>query len=311
MGEQRPSSGVAACRPCLGDGARDGRPRVAVLGPLHSFTHEAASAIFGDSVEYLAVRGVSQVFRAVESGEAECGVVPVENSIEGPVGATLDELSRTMLHICLGIEHRIRLVVAGDPSRGRVYGHPHALGEARRALERLVPGAVYVATLSTSEAAERAAREGGLCVCSRAAAEAHGLPIVAEGVERGENYTRFLVVSWRDQPRGAERTSLVAAMPDVPGALYRWLEPFARRGINLRMIYSRPIPSKPWNYNFYVDLGGSRLDPVVAEALEEAGERSLFLRVLGSYPVLRTWETGSPGTVASGGRGGGASGARS
>lgn len=299
---------------CLGGSRGGGRLRVAVLGPLHSFTHEAAVAVFGDTVEFAAARGVSSVFRLVESGEADCGVVPVENSIEGPVGATLDELSRTMLHICLGIEHRIRLVVAGDPSAGRVYGHPHALGEARRALERLAPGAVYVATLSTSEAAERAAREGGLCVCSRAAAEAHGLPIVAEGVERGENYTRFLVVSWRDQPQAAERTSLVAAMPDVPGALYRWLEPFARRGINLRMIYSRPIPSKPWNYNFYVDVAGSRLDPVVSEALEEAGERSLFLRVLGSYPVVRTWEHGRAswaGSGASGGPGGGASGERS
>ncbi len=259
--------------------------RVAFLGPEHSFTHEAARRFFGDA-EYLAMQGIGAVFRAVECFEADYGVVPVENSVEGPVGATLDELARTMLHIYAAIEMRIVLVLAGSGAK-RVYGHPHALGEARTALHRLLPGAETVATVSTSEAAERAAREGGYCVCSRAAAEAHGLPIVAEGVERGVNYTRFLVLSWRDQPEHGERTSIIAAMPDRPGALYRWLEPFAKRGIDLKMIYSRPVPSRPWHYNFYIDLAGTRLDPRIAEALEEAAERSLFLHVLGSYPVKK------------------------
>jgi len=262
-------------------------PRVAFLGPEHSFTHEAARGFFGPGAEYVPVLGIPAVFRAVEGFEADYGVVPVENSVEGPVGATLDELARTMLHVYAAVEMRIVLVVAGRGGADRVYGHPHALGEARAALRRLLPGAEPVATVSTSEAAERAAREGGYCVCSRAAAEAHGLPILAEGVERGVNYTRFLVLAWRDQPERAERTSLIAAMPDRPGALYHWLEPFAKRGIDLKMIYSRPVPSRPWHYNFYVDLAGTRTDPAIEEALEEAAERGLFLRILGSYPVKR------------------------
>jgi prephenate dehydratase len=264
-------------------------PRVAFLGPELSFTHLAARTVFRDGAEYVAAQRIRDVFRLVESYRADYGVVPVENSIEGPVGETLDELAHTMLHAYAGVVMRIRLVLAssGEGAPARVYGHPHALAEARTTLERLLGSYEPVATRSTAEAAERAAREGGYCVCSRAAAEHHGLALVAEGVERGVNYTRFLVLHWRDQPERGERTSLVAAMPDTPGALYRWLEPFARRGVNLKMIYSRPIPSKPWHYNFYVDLEGSRLDPGVAEALEEAAERSLFLRVVGSYPVYR------------------------
>ena len=262
-------------------------PRVAYLGPENSFTHLAARGFFGDA-EYVAAGRIRDVFRAVESYEADYGVVPVENSVEGPVGETLDELAHTLLLIYAAIELRVRLVLAKGKGGGKtVYGHPHALAEARLALERLVPGYRPVHTRSTSEAAALAAREGGYCVCSRAAAEANGLEVVEEGVERGQNYTRFLVLHWRDQPERGERTSLVAAMPDVPGALYQWLEPFAERGINLKMIYSRPIPSKPWHYNFYVDIEGSRLEPRVAEALEEAADRSLFLRVLGSYPVAR------------------------
>lgn len=111
--------------------------------------------------------------------------------------------------------------------------------------------------------------------------------MLAESVEDGPNYTRFIALAWRDQPERGERTSIITAVPDEPGSLYRLLEPFASHGVNLKMIYSRPIHGKPWHYNFYIDMEGSRLDERVAEALEEARERSLFLRVLGSYPVLR------------------------
>jgi prephenate dehydratase len=261
-------------------------PRVAFLGPEHSFTHLAALALFGGDAEYLAEASIAGVFAAVEGGRADYGVAPVENSIEGPVGETLDCLASSMLHVYAAAEARIILVLAGSGPR-RVYGHPHALGEARGVLARLLPGAELAPAMSTGEAARLAAEQGGYCVCSRRAAEAHGLPVVAEGVERGENYTRFIAVSWRDQAEKGERTSILAAIPDRPGALYEWLGPFAERGVDLAMIYSRPIPSRPWHYVFYVDLAGGRLEEKVAGAIEEARARSLFLRVLGSYPVLR------------------------
>ena len=261
------------------------RVRVAYLGPEHSFTHEAATALFGEGAEYLPAPRIATVFRLVEDMEADYGVVPVENSLEGPVGETLDSLARSMLHIARAAEMPIRLVIAGDPGAGRVYGHPHALAEAGHVIDTL-GDLERVATASTSEAAARAAGEGGLCVCSRAAAEAHGLDIIEtlDG-EAENNYTRFIVLAWSDNPRDADRTSIITAMPDTPGALYHWLEPFARRHVNLKMIYSRPIPSKPWHYNFYIDIEGSRLDEKVAAALQEAARRSLFLRILGSYPV--------------------------
>jgi len=260
--------------------------RVAYLGPEHSFTHIAARRLF-PGAELVPCNRISEVFRVVEGYGADYGVVPVENSIEGPVGETLDNLLSTMLHIYAGLESRIVLVLAGSRDADTVYGHPHALREASEALQRLAPGAALAPVPSTSYAARRASEEGGLCVCSREAAEAYGLEIVAEGVESGPNYTRFVALGWRDQPESADRTSIVAAIPDEPGSLYRFLEPFAANRVDLAMIYSRPWPWKPWHYNFYIDVRGSRLDEHVARALRGAEKRSLFLRVLGSYPVQR------------------------
>ncbi|HID40934.1 MAG TPA: prephenate dehydratase [Pyrodictium sp.] len=260
--------------------------RVAFLGPEHSFTHMAAEKLF-PGAELVPCNSITKVFRLVEAYEVDYGVVPVENSLEGPVGETLDNLATTMLHIYAALEMGIALVLAGRKGAGKIYGHPHALREAARSLERLAPGAELVPVPSTSHAARQAAEEDVLCVCSRRAAEAYSLEIIAEGLEDGPNYTRFIALAWRDQPENAERTSIIAAFPDEPGSLYRFLEPFARHGVNLKMIYSRPIPGKPWHYNFYIDLEGSRLDRHVAEALEEAAARSLFIHVLGSYPVQR------------------------
>ena len=260
--------------------------RVAFLGPEHSFTHMAAEKLF-PGAELVPCNSITRVFQLVENYEVDYGVVPVENSLEGPVGETLDNLAATMIHVYAALEMRITLVLAGRRGAGRVYGHPHALREAARSLEKLAPGAELVPAPSTSHAARRAAEEGALCVCSSRAAEAYGLEVIAEGLEDGPNYTRFIALAWRDQPENAERTSIIAAFPDEPGSLYRFLEPFARHRVNLKMIYSRPIQGKPWHYNFYIDLEGSRLDKHIAEALEEAKARSLFLHVLGSYPVYR------------------------
>jgi len=262
--------------------------RVVFLGPHHSFTHEAALFFFGDEgVEFIDVPTISSVFSSVEGYEADYGVVPVENSLEGPVGETLDNLARRMLHIYAGVELKIKLVLACSGNhRSPVYSHPHAVGEALGKVREMLGESVEVVyTTSTSHAAERAASEGGCCICSRRAAESMGLNILSSDVSEGENYTRFIVLAWRDQPEKATRTSIVTAIPDRPGALYHWLEPFAKHGVNLKMIYSRPIPSKPWHYNFYVDLEGTRMDNRVRKAIEEAARRSLFLRILGSYPV--------------------------
>ena len=270
--------------------AAGGRPRVAFLGPRGSFSHEAAARLFPSMVE-VATHSISAAVSALVSGEADYAVVPYENSIEGPVGETLRALAENAERVRVWLEyvHPVRLVLAakGGGIR-RVYGHPHALGEAREWLERRLPGVELVPVASTSVAAELAAREeGAAAVCSRLAAELHGLRVVAEGLSTRPNYTRFLVLHYRDNPETGVKTSIVASVRHEPGSLYRLLEPFAERRVNLTMIYSYPAPGSPWRYYFFIDMEGSRLEDRVAEAIREAGERAAWLRVLGSYPVVR------------------------
>ena len=256
------------------------------MGPHYSFTHEAAEKLF-ESAEFVEARSVREAVSLVEIGKADYAVVPLENSVNGPVHETLDVLAETMLHINMCIEMRIRLVVAGRRDSKRVYGHIHALAAAERWLEENMPGLERVAVSSTSTAAEIAAREGALCACSERAAKANSLEIIADDVGESNNYTRFIALGWRDRAHEGNRTALVAVLPDMPGALYRFLEPFARENVNLTMIYSRPARSKPWKYLFYVETEGSRLEEHVQRALVEARKRSIMLRVLGSYPVIQ------------------------
>lgn len=165
--------------------------RVAFLGPEHSFTHMAAEGLF-PGAEYIACRSITEVFRAVEGYEADYGVVPVENSLEGPVGETLDNLASTMLHVYAALEARISLVLAGRRGAPRLYGHPHALREAARSLDRLAPGVERVAVSSTSRPWAAAPRRRGRCASA------------ATGQRRP--------TAWRCSPR-ASRTA-----PTTPGS---------------------------------------------------------------------------------------------
>ena len=272
--------------------AAGGRPRVAFLGPPGSFSHEAAVRVFGEGFEERPVARISAAISMLVEGSVDYAVVPYENSIEGAVGETLRSLAENAERVRVWLEyvHPVRLVLAsrtGLEGVRRVYGHPHALGEAREWLERRLPRAELVPVASTSMAAELAAREeGAAAVCSELAARLYGLRVLAEGLATRPNYTRFLVLHYRDNPETGVKTSLVAALPHRPGALHRFLEPFAERGVNLTMIYSYPAPGTPWRYYFFVDLEGSRLEESVAEAIGEAERRASWLRVLGSYPVV-------------------------
>jgi len=259
---------------------------VAFLGPRYSFTHEAAEKMF-ESAEFVEARSVREAISFVEAGKADYAVVPLENTVNGPVHETLDMLAETMLHINMCFEMRIRLVIAGYRDSKRVYGHIHALAAVERWLEENIPEAERIAVSSTSIAAEIAAREGTLCVCSEKAAKANGLEIVADDVGEPNNYTRFIALGWRDRAREGDRTALVVVLPDMPGSLYRFLEPFAQEGVNLTMIYSRPAKGKPWKYLFYIEVEGSRLEKHVQRALAEARKRSIMLKILGSYPITQ------------------------
>jgi len=259
--------------------------RVSFLGPEGSFSHIVSKILYPDMTP-IPVPSIMDAVYTVEEGAADIAVIPIENSINGPVQESLKTLSRTLLKTQLMAIYRVRLVIAGSRGARVLYGHSHAIAEASKWIRRNLKGVKIIPVSSTSEAANRAASTGGLCICSREAAISNGLEVLDEDVGDGVNYTKFLSLSWRDSPEGGERTMIITVLKDKPGSLYRFLEPFAVKGINLTMIYSMPLGSGEWRYLFYIEMEGDRRDSGVREAIEEARSRALYLNLLGSYPVM-------------------------
>ncbi len=270
----------------------EARLRVAYLGPEGTFGHLAAREQFGASAELVPTATNAEVFASVERDEATFGVVPVENSIEGAVTEVLDAFVDTTLTACAEIrlpvsQHLLSRSGRLDDVR-RVASHPQPLAQCRRWLDRELPGRERVDCSSTAAAARLAAEDPTVAAIGSAlGAETYGLEIVARAIEdRRGNTTRFLVLG-RDAPppSGRDLTFVVYTVrKDEAGALHRLLEPFARHGVNLAAIQSRPIPGKPWEYRFFLDVEGHRDDAAVAKALAEAASRAHSTRWLGSFP---------------------------
>ncbi len=265
--------------------------RVAYFGPLATFTHQAALLRFGASAALLPCRGIPEVFTEVERDRADYGVVPIENSTEGPVNHTLDRLMDSDLvisgEVLLEIHHHL---ISRSPDLSEVkavYSHPQALVQCRQWLDEHLSEVPGVEVSSTAAAVERAAVEPtAAAIASELAARLHGLPILRSRIEDVSfNMTRFLVISKRPATATArDKTSLLLSIRDEVGALYRILEPFALNALNLTKIESRPTKRRPWEYVFFVDFEGHREEPTVQKVLEELRTRCLFLKVLGSYP---------------------------
>ncbi len=265
--------------------------KVAYLGPRGTFSWIALREFFGDSVEADPVKTIPDVFRAVEKGESDFGVVPVENSTEGAVTYTLDELIDTDLFITAERYVRITyslLTRAGDlASVKRVYSHPQPIGQCKGWIRQNIPGAEVREVSSTSHAAELAAAEhDAAAIGSGDAAQLYGLSVMASMIEDSrQNYTRFFVMGRRESgPTGKDKTSIVCAVKDRPGALLGLLKPLEDQGINMTKIESRPDKKKIWAYNFFIDFTGHGEDTGVAKALEGMKEHSMFIKILGSYP---------------------------
>ena len=263
---------------------------VAFMGPPGTFSHMATRAAFPDNPT-LETPTIAAVIDRVEQGAAEFGVIPMENSTEGGVSATLDALMEGSVQISgeLVIDVPLCLVARHtDRSRfRRVLSHPQPLAQCRRWLARELPSAALVSTASTTVAAGEAARDDEVAaVTSHLAAELHHLVIVAENIhDRPENATRFVIVGKSDAARsGRDKTSLMFSTPHERGALRRVLGVFDDAGINLTRIESRPRAEKRWEYVFFADLEGHREDPPVAHALERLAELCGAVRVFGSYP---------------------------
>lgn len=265
---------------------------VAYLGPVGTFSEAAAIKQFGQSALGHPVVSIDEVFKAVEAGLAQYGVVPVENTTEGAIGRTLDLLLATPLTICGEVMLRVRqnlLRKTGDLDGIRtVYSHAQSLGQCAGWLNAHLPGVERLAVASNAEAARLASEQpDAAAIAGERAAEQYGLAVVAPGIEDAAgNTTRFLVLG-KDAaaPSGKDKTSLAVYARNKPGALLELIEPFARLGVGLCKLESRPAKSGSWEYVFFIDLDGHRQEARVAEAIQEASGHALSLKVLGSYPA--------------------------
>ncbi|MBI4509714.1 MAG: prephenate dehydratase [Deltaproteobacteria bacterium] len=268
------------------------RVQVAYLGPEATFTHMAVKRQFGLSARTIPVGTIAGVFEEVERGSADFGVVPIENSTEGVVNHTLDTFMETEANISAEILLEVTQCLLCKPGLEsgqieRVYSHPQALAQCRRWLAANLPGVTVVEAASTAEAARLARDDSrGAAIASEMAARVYDLLVLRRKIEDlALNVTRFLVIGKKQADRtGADKTSLLLALRDEPGILYRVLGPFAEAGINMTKIESRPSRRKPWEYVFFVDVDGHQSDQPLAQAIAGLSGACESLKVLGSYP---------------------------
>ncbi len=268
---------------------------VAFQGEIGAFSEEAAVNFFGPSIQVKPCESLGDVFKIVEQGEVQFGVVPIENSLEGSISRVYDLLLDSSLMVCGEIELRIVHCLITSPEAQldlirKVYSHPQALGQCQAFLKHLncelVP--TYDTAGSVKMIKEKGITDGG-AIASPRAAEIYRMKIMSRGIEDNpNNFTRFFILAKQDSPpTGNDKTSIVFSVRHRPGALYEFLKELRARNINLTKIESRPTRQKPWEYNFYLDFEGHREDKAPQEALDNLRNSSIFVKVLGSYPKAK------------------------
>lgn len=265
--------------------------KVACLGPLATFTHLAALRHFGSSASFVPVSSIKDVFDAVETGKAEFGVVPIENSNEGVISYTLDMFMdyelKVSAEVMLDINHNL-LSKSGDKTKiKKVYSFSPATAQCRRWIQLNLAGMPIIEATSTANAAELASRDDeAAAIASDLAAKVYNLRFVEKNIEDSKhNFTRFLVISKEFPKRsGRDKTSIMFSLTDKPGSLYNSLEPFKKAKINLTKIESRPSKRKAWEYIFFVDMEGHIDDKKLKKAIDAVKDNCLYLKILGSYP---------------------------
>ena len=276
---------MSACR------ALEARQTIAYLGPAGTFSEQAAHNYFGSSIAGLSCNSLDEVFRAVEKGSAQFGVVPVENSSEGAISRTLDLLLDSPLHISgevvLPIRHHLLSKNGNLDGVTTVCAHAQALAQCQQWLSQNAPQLKRQAVSSNAEAARLAASDPTVAAIAGDPAQlAYGLQVIAPQVQDDHhNRTRFVVIgSYECQPTGNDQTSLVLSVDNQPGAVYRLLAPLAKHGVSMNRFESRPARKGTWEYHFYIDIAGHANDAKLVKALEELKETAAFYKNLGSYP---------------------------
>ncbi len=266
----------------------------AYLGPAGTYSEEAMYEYFGHSIEGLPCLSIDEVFRSVEAGGAQFGVVPVENSTEGAVSRTLDLLLQSQLliggELALPIRHNLLTQSGTLAGVARVCAHAQALAQCQRWLSAHMPHIERQAVSSNAEAARMASLDPSIAaIASDRAASFYGLQIARPLIQDDpHNRTRFVMIGHAPAGRsGQDQTSLIVSVKNEPGAMFKLLEPLARHGVSMTRFESRPARVGTWEYYFYIDVEGHREDPPVADALSELEKKAAFLKILGSYPSSR------------------------
>jgi chorismate mutase/prephenate dehydratase len=269
--------------------------RIAYLGPEATNTHQAALKKFGASVEYHALTTIGDVFTAVEKGEADYGVVPLENSTQGAVRDAHDLFVESnvliVAELYLDIQHAL-LANAPLDRITKVYSKDQALAQCRQWLERNLPHARLVDVDSTAHGVQLAKKEkGAAAVAARIAGERYGVAVLADKIQdQKNNVSRFCIIG--REPSGAvghgrDKTSLIVSLHDEPGALLKMLKPFSRRGLNMTRIESRPSRARQWDYYFFIDITGHHDEPAMQATLKELRRMCPLVKWIGSYPVAK------------------------
>ena len=265
---------------------------VAFQGELGAYSEEAAVSFFGAGVQVKPCERLEDVFRAVEQDDAQFGIAPIENSLEGSISKTYDLLLDSSLKVCGEIELKVSHCLIANPgatldSIKRIYSHPQALGQCQAFIKHL--NCELIPTYDTAGSVKMIKEKritDGAAIASTRAAEIYRMKIINCGIEDNtNNFTRFFILAKEDAPpSGNDKTSVVFSVKHKPGALFSFLEELAVKNINLTKIESRPTRQKPWEYNFYLDFEGHREDRVPREALAKLQDYAIFIKVLGSYP---------------------------
>ena len=265
--------------------------KIAFLGPEGTFSQTASLRHFGHSIKSLALNTIEEVFSEVESGAADFGVVPVENSTAGAVSNTLDMFLSSPLKICgeleMPIHHNLLSKAQGLSQIERVYSHRQSLAQCRGWLHQNLPKAEKIPVASNAEAARRVRHaDDAAAVASDAAAEIYELNILFANIEdKADNTTRFLIIGRKIlAPSGHDKTSLLLSASDRPGLLYQLLAPLAENGVSMTRIESRPSKQGKWDYVFFIDVDGHADQEPLATALRQLQPVASILKVLGSYP---------------------------
>ena len=264
---------------------------VAFLGPEGTYSHAAAQKHFGYAIKNNPLPTIDDVFREVEAGSANFGVVPIENSSEGVISSTLDNFIDSPLKVCGEVSLRIHHHLLGNAASladvRRVYSHQQSLAQCRNWLALHLPRAEQVGVSSNAEAARRAVDEpGSAAIAGLQASELYGLKSLASNIEDNpNNTTRFLIIGQLEtRPTGDDKTSIMVTSRNEAGALYKLLAPIAQHQVSMSRIESRPSNRGLWEYVFFLDLEGHIDEPELKAVLDEISQQAVTLKLLGSYP---------------------------